>query len=489
MVKENMLPSISEECTTRMTRSRAAASRASSVMLPPKVPTKQDMKKTIRGNSKRPASDENNPTVGLSYQNKRRAVFKDVTNVLCDTSYKNCINASKIQTKNKIQVRRVPAAKVTKVTPAPAVSLNILQDQVDTRKEMVEEETVKSGFDAQGSMFSLKSEEMQQSTESDIRGCSLADLHIEEQISRKPSQQHTTPCMKGEAEAGENCGNGLEITDIDSDHEDPLMCSLYAPDIYSNLRVAELIRRPSSNFMETLQRDISQSMRGILIDWLVEVSEEYKLASDTLYLTVYFIDRFLSQNFIERQKLQLLGITCMLIASKYEEICAPRVEEFCFITDNTYSRAEVLKMESEVLNYLCFQLSAPTVKTFLRRFLHAAHASHKVPCVELDYLAYYLAELTLVDYSFLKFLPSLIAASAVFLAQWTLDQSSYPWNPTLEHYTNYKVPDMKITVLALQDLQLNTSSCPLNAIREKYKNQKYKSVATLSSPKTLHKLF
>ncbi|XP_026408487.1 cyclin-A2-2-like isoform X1 [Papaver somniferum] len=484
MVKENMLPSISEECTARMTRSRAAASRASSVTLPPKAPTKQEMKKVTRGNSKRPASDENNPT-GL--QNKRRAVFKDVTNVLCDTSYRNCFNASKIQTKNKIQAKRVPAAKTSKVTPAPGVSLKILQDQEDTRKYKVEEETGKSGFDTQGSMFSLKSEgieEMQQSTESDIRGCSLADLRLEEQISRKP-----TPCMKDKVEVGENYGNGPEITDIDSDHEDPLMCSLYAPDIYRNLHVAELIRRPSSNFMETLQRDISQSMRGILIDWLVEVSEEYKLASDTLYLTVYFIDRFLSQNFIERQRLQLLGITCMLIASKYEEICAPRVEEFCFITDNTYSRAEVLKMESEVLNYLSFQLSAPTVKTFLRRFLHAAHAFHKVPSVELDYLAYYLAELTLVDYSFLKFLPSLVAASAVFLAQWTLDQSSYPWNSTLEHYTNYKVPDMKITVLALQELQLNTSSCPLNAVREKYKNQKYKSVATMTSPKTLHKLF
>ncbi|KAK8301359.1 uncharacterized protein LOC105780915 [Gossypium raimondii] len=57
----------------------------------------------------------------------------------------------------------------------------------------------------------------------------------------------------------------------------------------------------------------------------------------------------------------------MLIASKYEEICAPRVEEFCFITDNIYTREEVLKMESKVLNFLYFQLSVPTTKTFLRR--------------------------------------------------------------------------------------------------------------------------
>ncbi|MBA0878308.1 hypothetical protein Goshw_027196, partial [Gossypium schwendimanii] len=97
------------------------------------------------------------------------------------------------------------------------------------------------------------------------------------------------------------------------------------------------------------------------------VSEEYKLVPDTLYLIVSLIDHFLSHNFIEKQRLQLLGVACMLIASKYEEICASRVEEFCFITDNTYTREEVLKMESKVLNFLYFQLSVPTTKTFLRR--------------------------------------------------------------------------------------------------------------------------
>ncbi|KAH9714711.1 cyclin-A2-4 [Citrus sinensis] len=269
--------------------------------------------------------------------------------------------------------------------------------------------------------------------------------------------------------------------DIDSDHTDPQLCSLYAADIYSNLQVAELNRRPFPNFMETVQRDITQAMRGILVDWLVEVSEEYKLVPDTLYMTVYLIDWFLCQNYIERQRLQLLGITCMLIASKYEEICAPRVEEFCFITDNTYSREEVLKMESQVLKCLGFQLFVPTTKTFLRRFLRAAQVSYKSPSLELEYLANFLAELSLVDYGFLKFIPSIIAASAVFLARWTMDQSSHPWNATLEHYTSYKASDLKVSAFALQDLQLNTNGCPLNAIRMKYRQEK-------SSPEVSGKL-
>ncbi|KAF2618815.1 hypothetical protein F2Q68_00040803 [Brassica cretica] len=225
-----------------------------------------------------------------------------------------------------------------------------------------------------------------------------------------------------------------------------------APEIYYSLRVSELKRRPVPDFMERIQKDATESMRGILVDWLVEVSEEYTLVPDTLYLTVYLIDWFLNGNYVERNRLQLLGVTCMLIASKYEEIFAPRVEEFCSITDNTYTRDQSLHLE-------------------------------------LEFLASYLTELTLIDYHFLKFLPSVIAASAIFLAKWTLDQSKHPWNPTLEHYTTYKASDLKASVYALQDLQLNTKGCPLSAVRMKYKQEEFKFVAVLTSPKLLDTLF
>ncbi|CAH8363173.1 unnamed protein product [Eruca vesicaria subsp. sativa] len=281
----------------------------------------------------------------------------------------------------------------------------------------------------------------------------------------------------------------LKFIDIDSSAQDPRFCSLYAANMYDSFHVAELDQRPSTSYMVQIQKDISPSMRGILIDWLVEVSEEYKLASDTLYLTVNLIDRFLSNNYIEKRRLQLLGVTCMLIASKYEEICAPRLEEFCFITDNTYTRLEVVDMETQVLNFLHFRLSVPTTKTFLRRFIQAAQVSDKIPQIEMESLANYLAELTLVEYSFLRFLPSLIAASAVFLARWTLDQSKHPWNPTLQHYTRYVTSALKDTVLAMEDLQLNTSGSTLVAVRNKYNQEKFKRVATLISPERVTILF
>ncbi|KAL0718189.1 hypothetical protein Bca4012_067511 [Brassica carinata] len=225
----------------------------------------------------------------------------------------------------------------------------------------------------------------------------------------------------------------LKSVDIDSSAQDPRFCSLYAADMYDSFHVAELDQRPSTSYMVQVQRDIGPSMRGILIDWLVEVSEEYKLASDTLYLAVNIIDRFLTSNYIEKRRLQLLGVTCMLIAS---------------------------------------------------RFIQAAHASDQDFHTETEFLANYLAELTLVEYSFLRFLPSLIAASAVFLARWTLDQSKHPWNSTLQHYTRYETPSLQNTVLAIEDLQLNTSGSTLVAIRNKYNQEKMKPGVEFSSDVT-----
>ncbi|KAK6912123.1 Cyclin, C-terminal domain, partial [Dillenia turbinata] len=459
MNKENLISVGVTELNGCITRARAAALHACTSTHPSKFPTKPVQQRI----SKRAALDESSAISSAidCPQNKRRAVLKNIANVCRDHSYINCINASKVEVKGS------QAQKKNKQARKASLELPI------SKKHM-----------AQAS----KEEEI-------LSEKQMSLIKMEAQLT-KQSSGHAILLLSSSTKAERNMlrnyfgsSDEPDVIDIDSDQKDPLLCSLYAADIYGYLRVAELTGRPSSSFMEKVQRDITQSMRAILIDWLVEVSEEYKLVPDTLYLTVHLIDLFLSENYIERQRLQLVGITCMLIASKYEEICAPRVEDFCFITDSTYTREEVLKMESRVLNYFNFHISVPTSKTFLRRFLRAAQALYKVPSLELEYLANYLTELTLVDYAFLKFPPSMVAASAVFLARWSLDQSSHPWNTTLQYYTMYKASDLKTTVLALQDLQLNTKGCPLNAIRMKYRQDKFKSVASLSSPEVLQTLF
>ncbi|XP_010500243.1 PREDICTED: cyclin-A3-4 isoform X2 [Camelina sativa] len=262
---------------------------------------------------------------------------------------------------------------------------------------------------------------------------------------------------------------------------DPQMCEPFANDICAYLREMEgkPNYRPLPDYIEKVQNDLTPHMRAVLVDWLVEVAEEYKLVSDTLYLTVSYIDRFLSVKPINRQKLQLVGVSAMLIASKYEEIGPPKVEDFCYITDNTFAKQEVVSMEADILLALQFELGSPTIKTFLRRFTRVAQEDFNDSQLEIEFLCCYLSELSMLDYTCVKYLPSLLAASAVFLARFIIRPKQHPWNQMLEEYTKYKAADLQLCVGIIHDLYLSRRGNTLEAVRNKYKQHKYKCVATM----------
>ena len=97
-------------------------------------------------------------------------------------------------------------------------------------------------------------------------------------------------------------------------------------------------------------------MRAILVDWLVDVHAKFKLLTETLFLTVNIIDRYLSLKQITRARLQLVGVASLLITTKYEEIYPPNLNDFVYITDNAYTKEEILEMESDILCVLDFNL-------------------------------------------------------------------------------------------------------------------------------------
>ncbi|KAJ1379377.1 Cyclin-like [Sesbania bispinosa] len=221
------------------------------------------------------------------------------------------------------------------------------------------------------------------------------------------------------------------VMDIDAcDRNDPLAVVEYIDDIYRFYRETEKSSCVSPNYM-TCQFDINEKMRAILIDWLIEVHYKFELLEETLFLTVNLIDRFLERQAVIRKKLQLVGVTAMLIACKYEEVAVPTVEDFILITDKAYTRNEVLIMEKLMVNILQFNLSVPTPYVFMRRFLKAAHSDKK-----LELLSFFLIELCLVECKMLKFSPSLLAAAAIYTAQCSLYQFKQ-WTKTSEWYTDY----------------------------------------------------
>lgn len=239
--------------------------------------------------------------------------------------------------------------------------------------------------------------------------------------------------------------------------------------------------------MERIQEDITIQMRAILVDRLVKIAQVYEFVEDTLYLTVSYIDKFLSSKSVHRQRLELLGLSCMFVAAKYEEIDHPSMEEFSCITNNAgITKDEMLKMEREILRLLNFEMGNPTIKTFLRRLITRVSVQEE-ECVfavnlKLKFLGYYLAELSLLDYGCIKFLPSMVAASVVFLSKFTMQPKIHPWNSALQTYSGYGSFDLKDCVLAIHELQLNKKWGSLVAVRDKYKQHKFKCVALLISP-------
>ena len=187
----------------------------------------------------------------------------------------------------------------------------------------------------------------------------------------------------------------------------------------------------------TRQSDLHPNMRAILVDWLIDVHYKFKLVPETLYLTLNLVDRFLSEKTISRQRLQLVGITAMFIASKYEEILSPVVCDFVKITKEAYSKEEVLRMERIMLQVLDFNLTIASPNVFLKRYLKCGR------CTELQtYIAIYLTELSLMDYSQLEFTPSTLACAAVYLSK-HLTQDLEKWDETLQYYTEKTEEDVK----------------------------------------------
>lgn len=262
-------------------------------------------------------------------------------------------------------------------------------------------------------------------------------------------------------------------------------CIEYKDEILSYMREEELKNRPKSHYMSK-QADINYSMRSILIDWLVEVSEEYKLNTETLYLAVNYTDRFLTMMSVLRGKLQLVGTTAMYIAAKYEEISPPDVEEFVYITDDTYTKKQVLRMEHLTLKVLNFRMNTPTINNFLTHYLRFMKVNGMNTSDKVEHMARYLAELTLLESEiFLKFVPSQIAASAIYLSMFTFNKK---WTEEIAAELGYDfdLNELKDCIEAMHKSMQNAGNLPQQAIQEKYKSKKFSRVSSFEAPKSLN---
>lgn len=259
------------------------------------------------------------------------------------------------------------------------------------------------------------------------------------------------------------------LDDIDErDRDDPLCVTAYVEDMYATYREKEEDTSVRPLYMEA-QPHINERMRAILVDWLVEVHLKFKLVPETLYLTVNLIDRCLERMEVSRAKLQLVGVTCLLIASKYEEIYPPELRDLVYICDRAYNRQDIIAMEEKILKTLEYNITIPSAHVFLVRFLKAGHADKKIV-----QLSCYILDSTLQSYNLLHYLPSQLAAAAVFVARRTVGRNG--WSPTLLHYSDYCEEEL-IPIARAVVAEKTNSNPELRAVSKKYTSHRYGGVA------------
>jgi len=234
----------------------------------------------------------------------------------------------------------------------------------------------------------------------------------------------------------------IKYFDIEKIEDNVQIPKEYMNKIYYNLLKEEdegIVPKPKYNYMKE-QKEINEQMRSILIDWIIDVHYKFGFTDETLFMTVLIIDRYLTVKQITRAKLQLLGITAMMIACKHEEIDLPKVDDFTYITDNAYVKDEVLKMENDVLKELNFNLLYPSqIKFFEYLSIHFGFDKKK------HMMGKYLMESFLIDIKCTKYKPSVISSACCYIVMKFFKMKNYQESYDKKFYSLIINDDSKYT--------------------------------------------
>ena len=181
---------------------------------------------------------------------------------------------------------------------------------------------------------------------------------------------------------------------------------------------------PNPMYMDS-QKELTWTLRGILVHWLIQVHAYLGLMPETLFLTVNVIDHVLSARVVSLAKLLLVGITSLFISSKVEEVMSPPIVRFLNCTATSYTRDGMLQAERYVLKTLKWNLSYANPIYFLQRVSRADDHNVKARTI-----AQYLIEISCLEWRLLSAPHSLLAAAAIWLACLILNNETWVHHST-----------------------------------------------------------
>lgn len=173
--------------------------------------------------------------------------------------------------------------------------------------------------------------------------------------------------------------------------------------------------------------------------------------------------------------MHILGLTAILIATKYEEIYPPSLQELLSVSENKFSRRDVIEMEHQMLSKLEFSILAPSAYRFLERFSKLSTVAHDE---QTFFFAQYIQEIALLDESLLKYRPSEIAAGSLILSTKSLKKQN-AWNSEMERATSMKDESLHRVTEDVRSFVTEVNPKFLTTLKYKFQKPDYKEVANL----------
>lgn len=274
-----------------------------------------------------------------------------------------------------------------------------------------------------------------------------------------------------------------EATDFHTDADDAINTlsnsyNIDADDIIRYFRSSEMKFSLRNTDYMRIQSEITPNMRSVLTNWLVGVHQHFNYAPETLHIAIYLIDYYLGYEFgVSRHRLQLVGVAAFYIASKYEEISPPLVDDLVYLTQDAYTYRDIVAMEQSILISINYCISFPTAIHFLDRFIQAAQSWNAL----MRPFSMFYVDHCILEYRMNAYLPSMIAASAIYLAR--LQIQEFPlWSKSLEVHTSYMewalqrcVTEMKAVIKKAQHRDLHGGAA--SSVHHKYSTKEHLQVS------------
>lgn len=256
------------------------------------------------------------------------------------------------------------------------------------------------------------------------------DYHNKRDTEERPLPSLTLQQENQTPEAEEDLED-FDLENIDDIYHVPH----YAKDIFRHYKNRET-QFSVADYLGRGETTVTRTMRAILVDWMVEIQENFELNHETLYMAVKLTDLYLDRVPVSKENLQLVGSTALFVASKFDERCPPCCDDFLYICDDAYSKEELFQCERDMLNTLQFDIGMPLSYRYLRRYA-------KVSKVTMDVLTLgrYILETSLMHYEFVTETESRMASASFLLA--LRMKKAGDWTPLLEKQSGWGLKDVE----------------------------------------------